>query len=604
MLIFDYDRSAACAVVTWDPSDEGSRWLHPIKDTLRDEQQGARIEVGSNFVSMPWWAFLAVGSQIESFIRGHRLQIDEHYSISFDAKKLLRQALENRRSYSEHESLTTVTPAKLKDRLSQVGFTRDLTPQQIRNACVLSSLASGATFSVPGAGKTTEALATFIYRSNEDDRLLVVAPKNAFAAWEEQFKLCFPNEAISFVRLRGSSSILRDLNKKPRLMLISYQQLAQSKEIVYEHVSHGSVHIFLDESHRIKGASNITTEAVLGFSHLAKSKLIMSGTPMPQSISDMIPQIRFLFPEIRVSSENVMNIIKPIYVRTTKQELGLPDITNRTVQLPMDPIQRRVYDLIRSEIIRNATQTLRSKDRQAFRELGKSIVRALQITSNPALLAKEISFAHSDALADALKEGKGSKIEYLIYRVRTLVSAGKKVLVWTTFVENVETIASSLSDIGSVYIHGGVDAGDDDDEDSREGRIGRFLEDPSINVLVANPAAAGEGVSLHTGCHHAIYLDRNFNAAQYLQSVDRIHRLGLKMDTVTTIEVLECENSIDQAVTLRLNYKIKQMSKILNDPGLIVSNEYVDYDDEDRAFGTGGIDEEDIDEILRVLRIG
>ena len=604
MLFFDYDRSTACAVVTWDPSDEGSRWLHSIKDTLRDDQQGAVADIGSNFVSMPWWAFLAIGPQIESFIRGHKLRIDEHYSISSGAKKLLRQALENRRCYNDHENLIKVTPLQLKDRLTKAGFARDLTPEQIRNACVLSSFPSGATFSVPGAGKTTEALATFIYRSNDDDRLLVVAPKNAFAAWEEQFKLCFPNELISFTRLRGSGSILVDLNKEPRLMLISYQQLVQSKDIIYAHASQSSFHIFLDESHRIKGVSNITTEAVLGLSHLAKSKLIMSGTPMPQSISDMVPQIRFLFPEIQISAENVMDIIKPIYVRTTKRELGLPDITHRTVRLPMDPIQRRVYDLIRSEIIRNATQTLRSRDRQAFRELGKSIVRALQITSNPALLAKEISFVHSDALAEALKEGKGSKIEYLVYRVRTLVAEGKKVLVWTTFVENVETISLSLSDIGSVYIHGGVDAGDDEDEDSREGRIKRFLEDPSINVLVANPAAAGEGVSLHTGCHHAIYLDRNFNAAQYLQSVDRIHRLGLTKDTVTTIEVLECENSIDQAVTLRLDYKIKQMSKILNDPGLLAYNEYIDYDDGDYIFGTGGIDEKDIDEILRVLKIG
>ena len=603
MLIFDYKRSAACAVVTWDPLDENSRWLHPIRDILREDQQGANVDVGPNFVSMPWWAFLAIGPQIESFIRGYNLQIDKHYSISSDARILLRRALENRRNYNDQKNLMKVTLSDLRDNLSEAKFTRDLTPEQIRNVCALSSKCSGATFSVPGAGKTTEALAVYAYRSNPDDKLLVVAPKNAFAAWDEQFRLCFPSIEDSFVRLRGAS-ILKDLDKDPRLMLISYQQLVQSKDVVYDYVVRNPMHIFLDESHRIKGISNITTEAVLGLSHLAKSKLIMSGTPMPQSISDMTPQIRFLFPEIEVSSENVMDIIGPIYVRTTKRELGLPDVTHRIRQLPMDPIQRRVYDLIRSEIIRNAAQTLRSKDRQAFRELGKSIVRAQQITSNPALLAKEISFVHSDALADALKEGKGSKIEYLLYRVRALVDEGKKVLVWTTFVENVETISSSLSDVGSVYIHGGVDAGEDDDDDSREGKIKRFREDPSINVLVANPAAAGEGVSLHTCCHHAIYLDRNFNAAQYLQSEDRIHRLGLAKDTETIIEILECEDSIDQAVRFRLDYKIGQMAKVLNDPGLSVSNGYVESSEDGYIYDSERISSDDIKEILRVLKIG
>lgn len=62
-------------------------------------------------------------------------------------------------------------------------------------------------------------------------------------------------------------------------------------------------------------------------------------------------------------------------------------------------------------------------------------------------------------------------------------------------------------------------------------------------VMVANPAAASEGVSLHRVCHHAIYLDRTFNAAHYLQSEDRIHRFGLPKDQETIVEIVECEES-------------------------------------------------------------
>jgi len=58
---------------------------------------------------------------------------------------------------------------------------------------------------------------------------------------------------------------------------------------------------FLDESHRIKsGVGRQTARAVLGLSHLPVGKLIMSGTPMPQAVDDLIPQFSFLYPEIAV----------------------------------------------------------------------------------------------------------------------------------------------------------------------------------------------------------------------------------------------------------------------------------------------------------------
>ena len=59
---------------------------------------------------------------------------------------------------------------------------------------------SSATFSVPGAGKTTEALALFCLNSNPDSKLLVLCPKNAFIAWDENLKECF-NTSEMFNRL-------------------------------------------------------------------------------------------------------------------------------------------------------------------------------------------------------------------------------------------------------------------------------------------------------------------------------------------------------------------------------------------------------------------
>ena len=51
-------------------------------------------------------------------------------------------------------------------------------------------------------------------------------------------------------------------------------------------------------------------------------------------------------------------------------------------------------------------------------------------------------------------------------------------------------------------------------------------KDSDCKVLVANYASCAEGISLHHVCHDAIYIDRSFQADQYLQSIDRICRLG------------------------------------------------------------------------------
>jgi SNF2 family DNA or RNA helicase len=179
------------------------------------------------------------------------------------------------------------------------------------------------------------------------------------------------------------------------------------------------------------------------------------------------------------------------------------------------------------------------------------------------------------------------------------------VLIWSSYVRNVEYIAARLSDLGAVYIHGGVDAGDEDDDETREGKVKLFHDDRNTMVMVANPAAASEGISLHRVCHHAMYLDRTFNAAHYLQSEDRIHRFGLAADQETIIEIVECEETVDETVLERLDYKIKQMATALEDSALGVDPIALDPNDiEDYDFYSVGLKDEDIQALLRDLEKG
>lgn len=116
-------------------------------------------------------------------------------------------------------------------------------------------------------------------------------------------------------------------------------------------------------------------------------------------------------------------------------------------------------------------------------------------------------------------------------------------------------------------------------------------------VLLANPQAMSEGISLHKECHDAVYVERTFNAGQYLQSVDRIHRLGLGPTEETRITFLISEGTVDQTVDERVAEKAILLAEMLDDPDLKTMSL---PNDEDYGPAIESID--DVNALFRHLR--
>ena len=301
--------------------------------------------------------------------------------------------------------------------------------------------------------------------------------------------------------------------------------------------------------------------------------------------------------------------IKNLFVRTTKAELGLTPPKIKYHYIEMGTVQSELYELFRSEAARQISG-VETGTKDYLRNIGKSVVGLLQAATNPMLLGTEDEFFQetlgvpSDTKAwDLLREysryEKAVKIEYLTKRVNEIFNKypKNKIVIWSYFVRNVKLLEKMFVDFSPVSIYGAIPSGTDTDEDTREQRIRKFHEDPFCRLMIANPQAGGEGISLHRVCHYAIYLDRTFNAAHYLQSVDRIHRLGLPKSVNTFIEIIIAKNTIDEVVLKRLNIKTKSMSKVLDDPGLLK----LAYDPEDLEDNGLGLDKEDINSIKEHL---
>lgn len=293
------------------------------------------------------------------------------------------------------------------------------------------------------------------------------------------------------------------------------------------------------------------------------------------------------------------SVLRPLFTRTTKPELGLPPLIPQMRYVDMPPLHEKIY----SSLVGGMGS---EGQRDDLRALGKTALRLLMAAVCPALLVEGAD--RHDPLAyqlPPLDVPLDSSLHSLLrnlpdhefspkYREAAFIVAqnaerGRKTLVWTTFVRSLKTLDKLLENFGPAVVYGGTL--------DRDEQLRRFREDPDCMVLISNPATLGEGISLHQVCHDAVYVDRDFMAGRFLQSMDRIHRLGLAPDTDTNATVLVARNTIDEVVMARLEQKLEFMGKILDDPSV---QQLADL--EEFPAVAAGVEPGDVQELLRHIR--
>ncbi len=571
-----------------------------------------------NLFTLPWGEFKRNLVPIGQICRSNNIK------LNFDevSEQLVKKYLSDRSSLKSRATQFEV-PENLQGLLSEIGFDRPLKDEQKRDVGRLLSLKHGANFSVPGAGKTATMLAVFalLKHYQQVSKLFVIAPINAFISWEDEIKSIF-GPALRVTRITNPlvNNISVAIADNPDVLLINYEKMRKEMCPLADFFWSNFVHFVLDESHRIKsGSNNLSFAQIMKLADIAVRRDILSGTPMPQSYTDLFPQLDFLWPAENILSrvsrtdgdrqiDEINESLKGLYVRTTKNELGLKKPEFLYTLVPMGPLQAEIYQLLKSEAAR-IMAGMDNANRNNFRRIGRSVTKLLQAASNPILLGEKDEYTEDvlplpentriwELLEEFISFEKPKKLERLRSRVAELLEKSQeaKIVIWSYFIRNIFLLERLLAAYNPVIIYGGVPAKSDDDENSRESRIRKFHFDKTCRLLIANPQACGEGISLHTVCHHAIYLDRSFNAAHYLQSIDRIHRLGLDPCVDTTIEIMVSEDTIDDVVIRRLNEKILAMGQILDDRYL----QTLVYDPADiLASQEDGIDGKDFDEIKR-----
>lgn len=382
---------------------------------------------------------------------------------------------------------------------------------------------------------------------------LIVCPNGLKSNWADEVKKFSSLTYAVFGSGRQARRVaFRSL--RAAFYIINYEAVASESASLKALLRFKPMALVLDESHRIKTPDAKVTKAILQLRTYAARRYIMTGTPVANKPDDLWSQMYFLddgeslgstFEQFqkcyRSSTGGYQNIdalrdrIASRSLRRTKEDsLELPPKVYARISVELVGRQREMYDQMRHDLelwVRSLSgdEVLEKADAILAR-----MIRLAQLASNPALL--DAGYSETPSKFVALDSLLG----------RYLGEAGRKVIVWTSFVDNIRVLAARYPQWRPVTIHGEMD------NRSRDSAVRAFRHDSDTRLLVANPAAAREGLTL-TEANVAIYLDRTFNLVDYLQSQDRIHRISQTREC--DIVLLVARGTIDEFVDFSLEQK-------------------------------------------------
>ena len=511
-----------------------------------------------------------------------------------------------------------------------------LRPYQYEASYCLTFGNGGFDFSVPGSGKTIIAYSTYNYFKSKQicDCILIIGPINSFNAWYDEYFTCFQKEPnfFSLANLSAKDSLVYLLSSESNhseITFINIDKAWRFKKGIIEFIQNKKVLLIIDEAHKEKNPEAKITKAVLEITKYCNKRIILTGTPMPNGYEDLFALTKIYEPYEKIlpygyselkrltkngasleQRKNIMDSIKPIYSRVSKKfllntgELTMP--ISRFINCKLSSEQLEIYNFL-NKFSFNIDNDIESAINVSM--MRAVLIRKMQTSANPGLLSKsiintieeykkeyyeefEVDNSNSEMLVKAdkiLKEAIASssiaklvskfdsfqlvspKNEAAVNLALELTSVGEKVILWDVFIQNMDTLKHMISRrySGKVEIINGSVFGEE-----RQNAINNFKNGKCM-ILIANPTTLAESISLHTCCQHAIYVNRNYNAAQFIQSKDRIHRINMPKGKTANYYFLINENTVDEEVNERLNIKEKRMLEILDSDELkICGNDF------------------------------
>jgi superfamily II DNA or RNA helicase len=408
-----------------------------------------------------------------------------------------------------------------------------LRPYQARGIEWLAGLAEqnfhGLLADDMGLGKTLQALAFCAWlRAVHPGQgpALVVCPTSLVTNWLREAARFVPH--LRALDLTGADRAARwDRAGEHDLLVTSYAILRRDVER-YRALDFSLA--ILDEAQHIKNRGSQNAQAAKAVR--ARHRLILTGTPLENSLLDLWSLFDFLLPGYLGSAaefreryetpltrgpeprtmERLRHRVRPFFLRRTKEEV-LPDLPPK-LEYPtlceLSGEQREVYRAIlaqgRRDVFDRAGKT--GRDRMAVLT---TLLRLRQVCCHLDLLP-------AGEEKRVWKE-PSTKLERTFELIDEAIDGGHRVLLFSQFVRVLRLLRDEAQrrEMPYAYLDGKTV--------ERQAEVDRFQQDAGIPLFLISLKAGGTGLNL-TGADTVIHFDPWWNPAVEEQATARAHRLG------------------------------------------------------------------------------
>ncbi|RMG96731.1 MAG: helicase [Deltaproteobacteria bacterium] len=396
-----------------------------------------------------------------------------------------------------------------------------------------------------GLGKTVQALALLTKAKEEEGPApsLIVCPTSVLSVWKQEVEKWAPS--LSVLVWHGTDRMENArLLKKSDLVVTSYALLRRDIDELSKIPFRYAI---LDEAQYIKNWTTSTAKAAKKLK--AEHRLALTGTPVENHLLDLWAIFDFLAPgflgklgefqkhyvrPIEEGDDRVVEQlrarVRPFIMRRKKEDVAqdLPKKTEQTLFVHFGKSQLGLYN----RILKSVRDEIEGRIEEVGVERAQmtvlaALTRLRQVCCDPKLLG----------LPEGTPLPPSAKLEAFKELIADCVGSGRKVLVFSQFVEMQKILGQALDelDIEHLWLHGATK--------NRAELVERFQRKDGPPVFLISLKAGGSGLTL-TEADTVIHYDPWWNPAVEDQATDRAHRIG--QDKPVMVYRLVVEDTVEQ----------------------------------------------------------